>query len=441
MKFVLRWLARLLLYGAIPVAYALINFYGPFRNTLIFEMPEPTEFGRQPENYYGKKIGAPIYSGFAKRDITPDGWPWLGGYHPPHPGLFVNDRLWVKSLALRDQKGNKIVIVSCDLIGLLPDEIGKIKSSVSRYINPDHVFITCTHTHSGPDTMGIWGAIPLVTDGKNKRYMKFLREQIRQAITDSVLINHPSTICFAAGELKGYVHGRHENLNDESVGVIQVLIGKASVITLVNFACHPDDFNSLRVSADWPYYLYERLDRLTGGETMLIQGAIGGVQPSDHELQVYHARALGEDLADAVFFKFLKNPIATKRVEIKVRKLEVYAPLENKNFQFGARTGALPELRDQDGLITAEVNKITIGPAEILTAPGELFPKIWWHVKPLMRGRLNLIFGLTNGEYGYILLPEDFDSGRHRYHTTVSVGPVFGTEMEKALKKLITDNR
>ncbi|MDP3999548.1 MAG: hypothetical protein Q8P76_03075 [bacterium] len=112
--------------------------------------------------------------------------------------------------------------------------------------------------------------------------------------------------------------------------------------------------------------------------------------------------------------------------------------MENENFNFAARMGMIADVRNDRGAVVAEINRIVIGPMEILTVPGELFPKSWWNVKPLMKGKLKAIFGLTNGEYGYILLPEDYYSGKHNYHVSVSVGHNFGLEIEKAMKKLVT---
>ena len=60
---------------------------------------------------------------------------------------------------------------------------------------------------------------------------------------------------------------------------MQVLLSSGIPVTLVNFASHADVMKSFRISADFPYYLYERLGKLTGGEVIFIPGAIGGVQP------------------------------------------------------------------------------------------------------------------------------------------------------------------
>lgn len=398
----------------------------------LWDFPGPSEFYSDLPVYDLKSFGAPIEAGFSKRDITPQRGQWVAGFMPPHPGLAIHDRFWAKSLALRDKNGESIVIVSCDLIGLLPDELDKIFSLVKN-IPRERIFITTTHTHSGPDTLGLW-------IWKNKKYMEFLRRQVASSIDESVVNISWSAIRFGQGEFSGYVNGREENPADPTVSVIQVLV-KNLPVTIVNFACHPDVVQGLQFSADFPYFLSERIKLRMGGETMFIPAAIGGVQPATEGKKVnYFVRTLGEDLADAVY-RIMKKPNIPKDAEISFQKMIVRAPFENNGLlRTAKKLNMTPGLLDKDQNITAEVGKIWIGPAEILTVPGELFPKIWQQVKPKMNGELKMIFGLTNGEFGYILLPEDYYSGKHKYHVSVSIGPTFGEKIYKALKQLTIDN-
>ncbi|MBI4992374.1 MAG: neutral/alkaline non-lysosomal ceramidase N-terminal domain-containing protein [Candidatus Harrisonbacteria bacterium] len=399
----------------------------------LVNFPEPTTFSPRVIKYDFSSFGSPIKAGFSKQDITPPRFSWVAGYYPPHPAFSIKDRLWVKSLALQDKNGNIVVIVSCDLIGLFPDEINKISDEV-RLVHRDKIFISTTHTHSGPDTLGLWG-IPM-TSGKNKRYMKLVRAAIAKSIDESVASLQRSTIRFGQGEFRGYAHGREENPADAEVFVIQVLVSSMPV-TLVNYACHPDVVQGLQISKDFPNFLEQRLARFIGGEVIFIPGAIGGVQPPENlEGETYFVKKLGEDLADAIV-RIMKSPIIPSFTDIKLKKIKIEAPFENKQeLYFAVKTKMVPNFLSKNGLVSAEVGKIQIGPAEILTVPGELFPKIWWQVKPKIHGNPKMIFGLTNGEFGYILLPEDVKSGKHKYHASMSVGPKFGEEIRGAMQGL-----
>ena len=433
--------------------YGILCKYAPLRNAIFLEMPQPIRFFRPPEAYYLKSFGASVKAGFAKRDITPPRFSWLAGYYPPHPGIFVNDRLWVKSLALQDRWGSRFVIVSCDLIGLLPDEIEKIKSIVPK----EFLLIGATHTHSGPDVMGFWGIPPFT--GKNRHYMEFLRKQIVEAIEESVTNLGEGAIRFGQGEFFGYVEGREENLPDSAVSVMQVLLSSGVPITLVNFAAHADWIKSFYVSADFPYYLYERLGRLTGGEVIFIPGAIGGVQPiGDNNSDLFFARTLGEDLADRVY-KIMKQPITDYSVKILGKNPQVLnVGISNKKFLWASKIGIISGIVKKDGGIAKNFKiqsnnrnihisedprlelhlmGITIGSAEIVYVPGELFPKIWRRVKSKMKGNPKFIFGLTDGELGYILDEKDFDSGKHPYYVGMSVGRGIGAGIEKVLLNIV----
>ena len=457
---------RVMVYGGILFAYWQLTDNKYLQRTLLEEIPQPSQFSRPPDKYgpdlkkshdeianWALSNGGIIWAGFAKREITPPRFSWLAGFRSTRPALAIHDPLWVKSLALMDIHKNKAVIVSCDLIGLLPDEIQKIKALV-RGIDPNNIFIVATHTHSSSDTLGLWGLWAIedvlpVTTGKSQSYFRFLRQQIADAINESVVnmqnlkvgtltVKSPAMadIRFSQGKLAGYTKGRAENLPDIDFSVMQVSVQWKTPVTIVNFACHPDVLRTLHISSDFVYFLEQKLKLLVGGEVMFLPRAIGGVEPVSRD--AVFAKILGENLADAVW-RSLKKPLVSEGLmRIKIQKRIIQAPLENTNFREAAKFGLISDLRGQDGLISGEVNRIQIGPAEILTVPGELFPKIWRQVEPLMKGQPKFIFGLTNGEYGYILPPEDFRSSKHRYHASMSVGPLFGTEIEKALKELAT---
>ena len=86
--------------------------------------------------------------------------------------------------------------------------------------------------------------------------------------------------------------------------------------------------------------------------------------------------------------------------------------------------------------ITTQFNLINLGNAQILTIPGEALPNIGYYLKRKMRGQHNLLFGLTNDAFGYILTKEDFGSfKRYEYVSKTSLGERTGTILvDEALK-------
>ena len=93
-----------------------------------------------------------------------------------------------------------------------------------------------------------------------------------------------------------------------------------------------------------------------------------------------------------------------------------------------------------DGKVTTQMNLVNLGNAQILTIPGEALPNIGYYLKRKMQGKHNLLFGLTNDAFGYILTKEDFDSfKRYAYITRTSLGERTGETLVNEALKLIND--
>jgi len=70
---------------------------------------------------------------------------------------------------------------------------------------------------------------------------------------------------------------------------------------------------------------------------------------------------------------------------------------------------------------------VNLGTAQILTIPGEALPNIGFYLKRKMHGTQNLLFGLTNDAFGYILTKVDFRSfPRYDYVSRTSLGELTG---------------
>ena len=86
--------------------------------------------------------------------------------------------------------------------------------------------------------------------------------------------------------------------------------------------------------------------------------------------------------------------------------------------------------------VTTQLNLINLGNAQILTIPGEALPNIGFYLKRKMHGQSNLLFGLTNDAFGYILTKEDYLSfERYDYVSRTSLGERTGEVLvDEALK-------
>ena len=91
-----------------------------------------------------------------------------------------------------------------------------------------------------------------------------------------------------------------------------------------------------------------------------------------------------------------------------------------------------------DRTVTTRVNVVNLGNAQILTIPGEALPNIGFYLKRKMRGQHNLLFGLTNDAFGYILTKVDYNSfPRYDYVSRTSLGEMTGEILIEESLKLI----
>lgn len=93
-----------------------------------------------------------------------------------------------------------------------------------------------------------------------------------------------------------------------------------------------------------------------------------------------------------------------------------------------------------DFRITVQINLLQIGNARILTIPGEALPNIGFFLKRRMGGEHNLLFGLTNDAFGYILSRVDFESfERYSYISRTSLGEQTGEILINSALEMITE--
>ncbi len=98
----------------------------------------------------GKQI---LKSGWGKADITPEKKTLLRGQDFRRISTHTNDPLYATALALKDQKGELIIWISFDLVGILKDEKDILSKEVVKAIpevKEENVICSCIHNHTGP---------------------------------------------------------------------------------------------------------------------------------------------------------------------------------------------------------------------------------------------------------------------------------------------------
>ena len=81
-------------------------------------------------------------------DITPAEDTLLAGYGPNVKAVGIHDPLQLHGVLLEDCSKKRLLIISCDLLGLDAPFIKKIRKMAGKILDipPEAVLISCTHT-------------------------------------------------------------------------------------------------------------------------------------------------------------------------------------------------------------------------------------------------------------------------------------------------------
>lgn len=379
-----------------------------------------------------------------KQDITPKTPVYMAGYGINRKSVDAHDPLMARCLVLESGK-TRIAFVSCDLLGVPRYQIEKIRSMV-KSVAPEHLFISATHTHSGPDTLGQWGP-DIRTSGVDQAWMASFRENVAHLVDTTAAGLRPAAIKFASTKEVPRISKniRVPRILDTELGVMQVVeaTGGKPIATFVNYACHPEILNTHHLSADFPHWLYDTVESGGGGVCLYLNGAQGGMITADFDESTTPkgenwpaAETIGTSLGKRVL-EILNGVRAESSLTIRTDRRVFTVPLENPNFKALIALKIFPKSEVKAGGLETEVCRITIGDAEFLTLPGEVLPNIGLYLKTLMQGKPKFLLGLTCDELGYILTPEDYVLDLYRYEASVSVGPEMEPLMVQNLKAVL----
>ena len=403
--------------------------------------------------------GQEIQVGAALRIITPNPLlPVSGGIGVPKPSKEKKGDLFARAMVFQ-QGSMRFAIVNVDNLGWT-SILGNKSRTLINGIAPENVLIGATHTHSAPDAYGF----PDMTGKSNAdlKYLDWCVQQIADAVNEATSKLQPASIKVAMDEAKGKIAYNYyaPALYDPRCGIIQAIAttgpqsGKP-IATLVNYAVHPEVLGSERgiLSPDMIGPLYQRIESTIGGIALFMNGAQGGMVTADTRLEYgkegqnqkeantwEECIRIGELLADEAMRIVAKAPVLDKPI-LYCTSREIEFPIDSELMRYILTHSPLKYEGKRENFISTRLNLLNIGPAQILTVPGEALPNVGYYVKRNMATKMPFLFGLTNDAFGYMLAKVDYNSfKRYEYVTRTSLGEMTAEiYMEQALK-LVKDS-
>ena len=373
--------------------------------------------------------------GFSGRVVTPDPLlPVSGGVGSSHAVTRKDGELEVRALVFDDDAA-RVAIVSCDFLGF-PSLLGNKARALVKGIPPENILIGASHTHSAPDCYGF-------PDSKGEsaadlKYLDTVCAKMADAINEAVQHLQPAALKIATGEAKGKIAYNYyaDQLYDPRCSVIQAVddAGKP-IATLVNYAIHPEVIGSRSgiLSPDLIGPLRERLHEKGGGLGMFMNSAQGGMVTADNRAgngkenrDWVECQRIGNLLADEALRIIEKAPVQ-KSPKMFCAARTITFPVDSPLLRAVLKASPLKYPTNDLEHISTQMNVLNIGNAQIMTIPGEALPNIGYYLKRKMHGENNLLFGLTNDAFGYILTKVDWGSfKRYEYISKTCLGEMTG---------------
>lgn len=390
-------------------------------------------------------------AGSASRVITPTPGEqpiFLAGFQHDRRATAVHSDLYARALALRlDEQA--FVLVVCDLIGLVRPDVEDIRAALAARGVQAELVVACTHTHSGPDTIGLWGPGSTVS-GVEAVYLAALKQTIVAVAEEALTFCCPVQLRCATTTLPGYIANyRTPGLVDDQLTALQFEKPDGEIVaTLLNLACHPEvlDETSFVISADYAGAACQVVEAAAGGMALHVSGALGGMlSPAIPQRDADGVAAMGRAYAEAALQALAQAPLADIS-QLEIRRIVFELPLANPIYTMAQEIG-LVRTRDSRDRLSTTCSYVDLGLAQLICLPGELLPRLGFELKAALPGPSRVLIGLADDELGYILpddefvTPTDYMHPGRQYEESLSPGPNTGSLVLAAAQGLIRSRR
>ena len=288
-------------------------------------------------------------AGFASVKITPEQPIFLAGYASRNmPFKNVDADLFVKAIALKDAKGNKLVIVTSDILGFRESIAGPICDRLQKRtgLRREQILLNSSHTHTGPLLTLDPKPRGNLSSGDVQRsvlYTKDLQDKVVRTVEQALEKTEPVKLSWGAG-LVHFVMNRREftatgvrlgvnprGLADRSVPVLRIDTpsGKLRAV-LFGAATHGTTLggNHYGVSGDYAGFAQAELEKQYPGiQASFMLGCAGDSNPYPRgklEMSKTHGKTLATEVSRVLNGKLrpVKGPLrmAFRKVALPLQK-------------------------------------------------------------------------------------------------------------------------
>jgi neutral ceramidase len=436
--------------------------------------------------------------GAAEVDITPPIGHRMAGYFDERLATGIHDPLRAKAIVLK-QGREEVALVFCDVVGFSLNVTTNARALASRQtgIPVSNIVICATHSHTGPlfdDVRRHYFHEAAVskygTDPQEKIYYPdFLTERVvkvmvaaqaaaRPARLQAGIVKQPGLpfnrrywmkngkVAFNPGQLNPNIL-RPAGPVDSDVGILLIRDAKTRgpFAAATVFAMHCDTVGGTEYSADYPYYLQQRLRQAFGKDFISAFGAgtCGDLNQIDvskkepfkgFEVATRLGAALGATVVDASGrLGVIKNP------SLAVRNKRLTVPLQEVTpEQLADAKSKIGKLGDPDADFFLKVRAVRaldlarLGPTRLMEVqvfrldadtavvclPCEIFVELGLAIKQGSPFKNTIVISMCNDRPSYVPTQKAFTEGSYEV-TNARVKPGAGEMLVDAAVKLLKE--
>lgn len=243
-----------------------------------------------------------LQAGFARININPPLGIGIVGYFIPRFAKGFLDDLEASAMVLSFQD-TKVALISVDCCYFVQPLVEECLDAISRAtgIPAENIFLSATHTHTGPIMQASSSLAPGSDEETNIRYIQFLVSRLTDVVTLALADLKPAKMGHITGrapERVAYIRRykmkdgstctcppiNDPNIDhpigelDQRVHVLRFDQENGNDIILVNYGLHADTVNGELISADWPGWMRRTVEKtLDNTRCMFFAGAEGDV--------------------------------------------------------------------------------------------------------------------------------------------------------------------
>ncbi len=370
--------------------------------------------------------------GAAKASTSPTGGLklCLGGYGScPNGGgrtmTGIKDELYARALAVSGGDSAMILVTTTN-IGLFAAYktaglgIYHLRQEVARRtgLPADHVIVQADHSHSGPDTIGIWGGVPV-------EYLRYLQDGAIQAAVDAYKAREPARVYVGRADGAGITSSYSGPPNVGTDDEFRLLWANrrsdgSRIATFSNYSPHATVLKSSNklASGDWPEWAAQMAEAQFGGTGLGGVGTLGredfGAENGEPEAKARLARMIGDATAAGVEVPpergvdvrttFIQEPLAQPIL------LAINAPegtVDGGGYDLSIDRSNLPPWVTGE-FVGTYAGAARIGDVFFGFSPGEPFPQVQFYLREdrgIEGARMHFHLGGANDFLGYMVRP------------------------------------